>query len=215
MADKIQIDIISDVVCPWCIIGYKYLEKAIAELGLEGRVEIEWKPFELNPDMPAEGENLRAHVARKYGSTAEESLKSRANMTQIAGNLGFRFDFYDEMKMVNTRQAHILLEHAREQGKQHALKIALFEAHFSNRQDISDRTVLTRVLESVGLNAAEALAELDNPMARDKVAKEEDYWHSMGVLSVPTIVFNRKGAVTGAHPTEAFKQVLTQIAEQG
>ncbi len=87
MADKIQIDIISDVVCPWCIIGYKHLEKAITELGLEDRIEIEWKPFELNPDMPAEGENLRAHIARKYSSSPEESAKSRANITNIAGEL--------------------------------------------------------------------------------------------------------------------------------
>nr|WP_067294784.1 DsbA family oxidoreductase [Marinobacterium profundum] len=215
MADKIQIDIISDVVCPWCIIGYKYLEKAITELGLEDRVEIEWKPFELNPDMPAEGENLRAHVAKKYGSTPEESIKARANMTKIAGELGFRFDYFDDMKMVNTRDAHILLEYAAEQGKQHALKMRLFEAFFSNRQDVSDKQILARVLESVGLNAAEALAELDNPAARDKVAGEEEYWRSMGVSSVPTIVFNRKSAVTGAHPTEVFKQVLAEIAEQG
>ncbi|ANG63432.1 thioredoxin [Marinobacterium aestuarii] len=215
MANKIQIDIISDVVCPWCIIGYKYLEKAITELGLEDRVAIEWKPFELNPDMPAEGENLRAHIARKYGSSPEESAKSRASMTKIAGELGFTFDFHDAMKIVNTRNAHILLAYAREQGKQHELQMRLFEAVFSNRQDVSDKQVLAEILESVSLNAAEALAELDNPVAREKITGEEEYWRSMGVSSVPTIVFNRKGAVTGAHPTEVFKQVLTEIVEQG
>ena len=214
MTDKIKIDIVSDVVCPWCIIGYKRLEKAVTDLGLEDKIEIEWQPFELNPDMPAEGENLRAHSARKYGPTPEGSIKARASLAQVAGELGFKFDYYDDMKMVNTRDTHILLEYAKEQGKQHELKIRLFEAFFSHQQDLSDPKVLAEALEDVGLNAEEALAKLNNPDAREKVAKEEAFWQSMGISSVPTVVFNRSSAVTGAHPTEVFKQILTKLVEQ-
>ena len=214
MTDKIKIDIVSDVVCPWCIIGYKRLEKAVTDLGLEDKIEIEWQPFELNPDMPAEGENLRAHSARKYGTTPEGSIKARASLAQVAGELGFKFDYYDDMKMVNTRDTHILLEYAKEQGKQHELKIRLFEAFFSHQQDLSDPKVLAEALEDVGLNAEEALAKLNNPDAREKVAKEEAFWQSMGISSVPTVVFNRSTAVTGAHPTEVFKQILTKLVEQ-
>ncbi|MFT7299679.1 MAG: putative DsbA family dithiol-disulfide isomerase [Porticoccus sp.] len=214
MAVKIKIDFVSDVVCPWCIIGYKRLNKAVTDLGLEDKIEIEWQPFELNPDMPAEGENLRTHSARKYGTTSEGSIKARASLTQVAEELGFKFDYYDDMKMVNTRDTHILLEYAKEQGKQHELKIHLFEAFFSHQQDLSDQKVLAEALEDAGLNAEEALAELNNPDAREKVAKEEAFWQSMGITSVPTVVFNRSIAVTGAHPTEVFKKILTELVEQ-
>jgi len=125
---KIKLEIVSDVVCPWCIIGYKHLEAAIQELDLQDQVEIEWQPFELNPDMPAEGENLRAHVLRKYGANREDSDKARANISALGAEYGFKFDYFEEMKMVNTRDAHLLLDFAYEQGLQHALKQRLFTA---------------------------------------------------------------------------------------
>lgn len=109
MSDKIKLDIISDVVCPWCIIGYKRLGKAIFEMGMQDKVELEWQPFELNPDMPAEGEDLPAHITRKYGTTPDESARSLDNMTKLGAELGFKFDYFDGMKMVNTRDVHILL----------------------------------------------------------------------------------------------------------
>ena len=215
MANKLKIDIVSDVVCPWCTIGYKRLEKAIKELGVEDQVEIEWQPFELNPNMPAEGQNVNEHITEKYGSTTEQQTESKRNMTEIGADLGFTFDYFDDMRMVNTFDAHVLLEYAKDFGKQTELKMALTKAFFSDRKDVSKKDILKETLLSVGLNANEALAKIDDEEARKEVRTKQDYWKNMGVNSVPTIVFNRKSAVTGAQPVDTFKQVLSElIAEQ-
>ncbi len=211
MADKLKIDIVSDVVCPWCTIGYKRLEKAIVELGVQDQVEIEWQPFELNPNMPAEGQNVNEHITEKYGSTLEQQKESKQNMTTVGAELGFKFDYFDEMRMVNTFDAHVLLEYAKEFGKQTELKMALTTAFFSNRKDVSKRDILEEALLSVGLNAEKGLARLDNEDARNEVRTKQNYWKNLGVNSVPTIVFNRKSAVTGAQPVATFKQVLKEL----
>lgn len=211
MKEKLKIDIVSDVVCPWCTIGYKRLEKAITELGIQDQVEIEWQPFELNPNMPAEGQNVNEHITEKYGSTTEQQNQSKEMMTEAGAELGFKFDYFDEMRMVNTFDAHILLEYAKDFGKQTELKMTLTKAFFSDRKDVSDRTILREALLNVGLNADEALAKLDNEEAKNKVRTIENQWKNMGVNSVPTIVFNRKSAVTGAQPVATFKQVLSEL----
>ncbi len=211
MATKIKLDFISDVVCPWCIIGYKRLEKAISDLGIQDWIEIEWQPFELNPDMPAEGENVREHITRKYGSTPEEGKRLEENITELGAELGFRFDFFNEMKIVNTRVAHILLGYAKDYGKQTELKMRLFEAYFNERKDISDRQMLIQQLQHVGLSSDEALLRLENDEVREHVKTTEAYWHSLGVSSVPTMVFNRSSALNGAQPVEVYKQVLAEL----
>lgn len=214
MKNKLKIDIISDVVCPWCTIGYKRMEKAIKELGVEDQIEIEWQPFELNPNMPIEGQNLNEHITEKYGSTREQQNQSKIQMTQAGAELDFKFDYFDEMRMVNTFDAHILLEYAKDFGKQTELKMALTKAFFSDRKDVSKKEVLGEVLISVGLNADEALAKLEDDEARLEVRRTQDYWKNMGINSVPTIVFNRKSAVTGAQPVETFKQVLAELLNE-
>ena len=211
MTDKIKIDIVSDVVCPWCTIGYKRLEKAISELGIQDQVEIEWQPFELNPNMPPEGQNVNEHITEKYGSTEEDQKKSKQHMTAVGAELGFTFDYFDEMRMVNTFEAHILLEYAKRFGKQTELKMGLTTAFFSDRKDVSKRDVLKQALLKVGLDAEEGLALLDNPEAQNEVRKMQNFWKRSGVNSVPTIVFNRKSAVTGAQPVEVFKQILNEV----
>lgn len=214
MKNKLKIDIISDVVCPWCTIGYKRMEKAIKELGVEDQIEIEWQPFELNPNMPIEGQNLNKHITEKYGSTREQQNQSKIQMTQAGAELDFKFDYFDEMRMVNTFEAHILLEYSKDFGKQTELKMALTKAFFSDRKDVSKKEVLEEVLISVGLNAEEALAKLEDDEARLEVRRTQDYWKNMGINSVPTIVFNRKSAVTGAQPVETFKQVLAELLNE-
>ncbi|HZJ36111.1 MAG TPA: DsbA family oxidoreductase [Gillisia sp.] len=211
MKEKIKIDIVSDVVCPWCTIGYKRLEKAISELGIQDQVEIEWQPFELNPNMPAEGQNVQEHITEKYGSTIEKQKESQKYMAEQGAELGFTFDYFDEMSMSNTFDAHVLLEYAKEFGKQTELKMTLTKAFFSERKDVSDRNILKQALLDVGLNAEEGMARLENNEARLKVKNEEAYWKGLGVNSVPTIVFNRKSAVTGAQPVEVFKEVLAEF----
>ncbi len=214
MKDKIKIDIVSDVVCPWCTIGYKRLENAISELGVQDRVEIEWQPFELNPQMPAEGQNIQEHITEKYGSTLEQQKTSQQRMVDAGNEVGFTFDYFDGMRMANTFEAHVLLEYAKAFGKQTELKMRLTTAFFSERKDVSKRDVLKQVLLDVGLNAEEALAKLDDDEARYEVRSKQDYWKNLGVNSVPTIVFNRKSAVTGAQPVDVFKGILTEILEQ-
>ncbi|WP_299796752.1 DsbA family oxidoreductase [uncultured Maribacter sp.] len=211
MKEKLKIDIVSDVVCPWCIIGYKRLEKAISELGIENRVEIEWQPFELNPGMPPEGQNITEHITEKYGSTIEQQIESRQNMTDVGEELGFKFDYFDEMRMSNTFEAHVLLEYAKDFGKQTELKMRLITSFFTERKDVSDRAVLKEALIAVGLNADEALARLDSEEARFEVRNKQGEWKNMGVNSVPTIVFNMKSAVTGAQPVSTFKQILGEL----
>lgn len=213
MKDKIKIDIVSDVVCPWCTIGYKRLEKAISELGIQDQIEIEWQPFELNPNMPSEGQNIQEHISEKYGSTLEQQKESQQRMAEAGAELGFTFDYFDEMRMANTFEAHILLDYAKDFGRQTDLKMRLTKAFFSERKDVSNRAILKEALLDVGLNAEEALARLDSDEARYEVRSKQDYWKNSGVNSVPTIVFNRKSAVTGAQPVDVFKQILTEVLE--
>ncbi|MDF7808315.1 DsbA family oxidoreductase [Pontiellaceae bacterium B12219] len=211
MKNTLKVDIVSDVACPWCIVGYLRLQQAITETGLQGRVDIEWHPFEINPDMPPEGEELNAHIARKYGSTPEECRHFRAQLTQLGTELSFAFDYYDGMKVVNTRDAHILLEYAQEQGKQTALIQRLFAALFSERKDISNRQILEQEAASVGLNVDEVMAELENAAARQRVQDKEAFWINQGVSGVPTVIFNQTSALTGAQPVEFYKQVLEEL----
>jgi|TARA_B110000238_G_scaffold122247_1_gene132381 predicted DsbA family dithiol-disulfide isomerase len=211
MKEKLKIDIVSDIVCPWCTIGYKRLEKAIIALGIEDQVTIEWQPFELNPNMPAKGQNVTEHISEKYESTLEQQEASKKNMTEVGQELGFKFDYFDEMRMVNTFDAHILLEYARDFNKQSELKMRFTTAFFSERKDVSKRDVLKQALLDVGLNAEEGIAKLDNEIVQKEVRTKQDYWKNLGVNSVPTIVFNRTSAVTGAQPVDTFKQILAKL----
>ncbi|WP_299572841.1 DsbA family oxidoreductase [uncultured Shewanella sp.] len=214
MSDKIKLDIVSDVVCPWCIVGYQSLQQAIRELDIADKVDIEWQPFELNPNMPPEGEELRAHVARKYGSSREDSDQARANITARGAELGFEFNFGDNMHIVNTFDAHILLDYAKQFDKQTQLKLRLFSAYFTEHKDISDRAVLAEELAAVGLQVDEAMALLDNAEVQTRINMEKGQWTAAGISSVPTVVFNRTSALNGAHPVDSYKQVLTQLLEE-
>ncbi|GAB2991698.1 DsbA family oxidoreductase [Psychrosphaera aestuarii] len=211
MSNKIKLDIISDVVCPWCVIGYKHLNAAITELGIQDKVEIEWQPFELNPDMPPEGEELTAHIMRKYGSSKEDSDKARDNLKQLGAEYGFEFNYFEGMKIVNTFNAHVLLDLAHQLGKQTELKLRLFSACFTEQKDVSDVDVLLNEAEAVGIDRDKASAALADKTIHQRVRELEGQWRQMGVSGVPTVVFNRKTGLTGAQPQETFKQVLLEI----
>jgi predicted DsbA family dithiol-disulfide isomerase len=211
MTARIKLDLVSDVVCPWCIIGYRRLQRAIKASGAEDRIDIEWQPFELNPGMPAEGENLRAHIARKYGSSAEEYQRTQANLEQLGAELDFRFDFFDDMNIVNTEDAHILLDYAKDFGKQTEMQLRLFDAYFNERKDISDRQVLQAELQQLGLDTEAALLRLESNQAHERVKTAETFWKGQGISAVPTVVFNRSSALTGAQPVAVYQQVLTEL----
>lgn len=206
----LRIDIVSDVVCPWCIVGYLQLGQALDATGTEA--EIHWHPFELNPQMPPGGQDLREHIAEKYGSSAEDSTRVRAHLTDLGKDLGFSFAFSDTSRIVNTFDAHRLLHWADDQGKQMALKLALFDAYFTQGSDVSDRDVLCDVAGSVGLDAEAARALLDGDDLMQVVREEERFWTQQGISGVPAMVFDRKHLVTGAQGVEAYTSILTQLA---
>lgn len=211
MRDKIKIDIISDVMCPWCIVGYKRLEIAMKELGLENKFEIEWHPFELNPDMPSEGENYIEHIGHKYSLNAEQIQSSTQAMKKNFEEVDFPFDFYKERRVVNTRDAHVLLAYAQEEGKQTELEIAFFKANFAQRKDVSDHKTLVDIATSVGLDEEVVKTRLDDLNARKKVQDNEDFWKEKGVSLVPTMIFNHTKRMNGAYSVENYKQILKDL----
>lgn len=208
-APVVQVDIISDVMCPWCIVGFKQLELALAQTGTGARVR--WHPFELNPDMGPEGENLSKHIQRKYGSTAEDSAKARQQLHDIGAALGFPFTFTPDSRIVNSFAAHCLLDFAASAGLQHPLKLALFEAHFCQGKDVSDPTTLVACAVSVGLDRAQATAALDDPRHAQAVRAQEQVWTQNGISGVPTMIFGEKYVVTGAQGPQAYADILQRV----
>ncbi|MBS7661703.1 DsbA family oxidoreductase [Pseudomonas lalucatii] len=210
-SQTLRIDIVSDVVCPWCIIGYRQLAQALEASG--SAHEIHWHPFELNPDMPAAGQNLREHVAEKYGTTKAQSADSRSRMSEIGADLGFEFRFADDMRMHNTFNAHQLLHWADRHGRMHDLEQALFAAHFTQRRNLSDPAVLADVAAEVGLERGDALAVLADQRFAADVRAAEHAWLSQGIRGVPAMIFNRRHLVTGAQGVENYRRILAQLAE--
>lgn len=207
--DYLEIDIVSDVVCPWCVIGFKQLEKALHQTGIPA--VLKWHPFELNPQMGEDGENLREHLAGKYGTTPEQSVKARENLTALGADLGFTFNYSEDSRMVNTFRAHQLLHWAVPLGKEHPLKMALFEAYFGRGENVNDPDVLVSVAESVGLDPVEARAVLEDGRFADKVREEQAFWTSNGIQGVPVIIFDRRHLITGAQGVDNYVAILRQL----
>ena len=207
----LRIDIVSDVMCPWCVIGYRQLAAALDAKDIEH--EIHWHPFELNPNMPADGQDMRAHLIEKYGITAAQSDTNRANMAALGQELGFQFNFADGFRMHNTFNAHQLLHWADEKGRKHDLKQALFEAHFTHRRNLSDRAILVDIAEEIGLDRDEASAVLDDQRFAAQVRQEQQFWTKQGISGVPAVVFDRKHLVTGAQGVENYKSMLDQLQQ--
>lgn len=205
----LRIDIVSDVVCPWCIVGYRQLQQALADTGVAH--EIHWHPFELNPTMSTEGQNLAEHIAEKYGASPAESQANRASLTKIGASLGFEFAFSDDMRMHNTFNAHQLLYWAHTQDLGNVMEEALFTAHFTHRRNLSDIAVLARIAAEIGLDEAEARAVLDDQRYAAEVRKAETFWTGQGIRGVPAVVFDRQHLVTGAQGVENFSAILRQI----
>lgn len=202
----VQVDIVSDVVCPWCIVGFLQLDRALAETGV--LAQLRWHPFELNPQMPPEGQNLRDHLIGKYGITPEQSRAARETLTQTGAELGFTFNYRDDMRMVNTFAAHQLLDWAEDQGRQHPLKLALFRAFFTDGQDVSDPDVLASAAQAAGLDPDAARAALASGAHAGRVREKQAFWIERGIQSVPSIVFGGKYLVTGAVGADAYARML-------
>lgn len=207
----LRIDIVSDVMCPWCVIGYRQLATALQTFGAAH--EIHWHPFELNPQMPREGQNLREHLAEKYGSTPEQSEQNRARLTDIGAEVGFALNFSDDMRMHNTFNAHQLLHWAELSGRKHDLKQALFAAHFTDRRNLSDDAVLADIASEIGLDRAEAMAVLADQRYAADVRAAEEHWVRQGIQGVPAMVFEGRYLVTGAQGVDNYMGIIDQLAK--
>ncbi|AZG72566.1 DsbA family oxidoreductase [Shewanella livingstonensis] len=208
--NQLQIDIISDVMCPWCIVGYRRLEQALSKFN-DLEVKLQWHPFELNPAMGPEGQHLGEHIAEKYGSTPEQSAQNRQRLTQMGADLGFEFNFSDSSRIYNTLLAHQLLYWAAETGKQTDLKLALFSSYFTEQKNPDDIEVLIEAATKVGLDAAEARAVLSDKRFETAVKEEEQLWISRGIQAVPAIVFNQQYLVSGAQDPDTIAELITKL----
>lgn len=210
----LRIDIVSDVVCPWCIIGYKQLCLALDELSGRFETEVHWQPFELNPAMPEEGQDLREHLAQKYGAPPEQGGAVRARLTQLGESLGFHFDYYGGMRIYNTFRAHQLLHWAGLLGKQTSLKLALFESFFSLRENVSDPATLCEVAARAGLDSLQARQVLDSERYAATVREEQARWLERDVHAVPMFFFNGGYGVPGAQEPRTFVRLLDKLRER-
>lgn len=226
MTQHLTIDIWSDVMCPWCLIGYGQLTKALQELEGEIAAEIRWRPFELNPDMPPQGEEQEAHLRRKYGRPAEEGARIRGQMKAIAESAGVSLSYEGEgpdgegappAMMWNTRDCHKLLAFALEQAGpevQTALKLALFRAHFNQRRNLGDRTVLLDIAAAAGLHREAAKAALDDPDLEASVVAEEAQAWDMNISGVPAMIVAGRFLIPGAQGPEVYVNALRRVAEK-
>ncbi len=214
MTKPIKIDFVSDVVCPWCIVGLGGLEEALAKLGDLVKADIHFQPFELNPDMPAEGQNVVEHVVQKYGSTPEQSAANRTAIHARAAEVGFTMKTGAESRIWNTFDAHRLLHWAGLEGRQADLKHALFDAHFTEGLNVSDPDVLAQVAERAGLNGAAARDVLSSGRYGEEVRTAERFWQRQGISAVPAVVINDRYLISGGQPAAAFEQALRTIAAE-
>jgi predicted DsbA family dithiol-disulfide isomerase len=211
----IRIDIVSDVVCPWCIIGYRQLEQAVATLAGQVAISLHWHPFELAPGLGPEGKSTADHIRERYGATPEQSKGNRARIIEVGAALGIDFRYGDDSRMYNTYEAHQLLHWAADSGKQTALKLALFHAYFTDQINISDTDILVDLAAKVGLDGQEARAVLDDGRFAKTVSAEIDHWQDHGVSAVPAFIINGKAMIPGAQDAATFVQVIERVVAKG
>lgn len=209
---NVTIDIVSDVMCPWCIIGYKRLEKALACISGQVTADIHFHPFIMNQQLPEGGQNLWENTSLKYGMSVEESYASRKNFVNLGKELEFSFNFQKDTRMYNTHKVHQLLMWAGTVGKKNELKLAMFSAHFTDNMVMDDDYVLAQIVESVGLDEKQALQVLHSEAYREKVDKEEKYWRSGRINSVPAFIMNQELVISGAQSPEMLVDALLQIS---
>jgi predicted DsbA family dithiol-disulfide isomerase len=225
MPRTLHIDFVSDIVCPWCVVGLGGLEAALDTLKAEGiTAEVHFQPFELNPQMPPEGENIVEHIGRKYGSTPEQSAANRAMITQRAAEAwpGFAMRMGPDSRIWNTFDAHRLLHWAGTvgapkdaQNAQRALKAALFTAHFTEGRTMTDAGVLAEAAAAAGLDRAKAVEVLADDLYAAEVRAAEALWVSRGINGVPAVVVEGKWLISGGQPAGVFEEALRGMAGEG
>jgi len=222
MTTTLKIDFVSDVSCPWCVIGLKALDQALARVAPDITAELHFQPFELNPTMGPDGQDITEHITEKYGISAEQAEGNREAIRQRGAALGFTFSGTNaagggRSRTYNTFDAHRLLHWAETQGEgqQKALKEGLFKTYFTDGESPASHDVLLKLAAEVGLDATRAAAILSSDDYAAEVRVREQFYQSQGIHSVPAIIINDKHLISGGQPVEVFEQALRQIAAQG
>lgn len=211
---ELQIDIVSDVSCPWCIIGYNSLQLGLAQLSKEVSAKITWQPFELNPNMPAEGQDINEHLGQKYGIDHAQIEQNRAAIKQRGLDVGYEFGYRGGGRIYNTFDAHRLLHWAKQENKQTELKLALFDLYFKESGNPSDHLQLLNTVSKVGLDADAAAAILSADTYAQDVRKEQQHYQALGISSVPAVIVNNKHLISGGQPADVFENALRKISQE-
>lgn len=214
MPQPMTFDIVSDISCPWCVIGLRGLERALLRVGDLVQAEIRIQPFELNPDMPPGGQSIVEAAAARYGTTPVQSAASRAELRRHAAELGFDMAMSDQSRIYNTFDAHRLLHWAGPTGRQLALKHGLFAAYFTDGLDPSSHDVLVAAAASAALDPAVARQVLGDARYADEVRAAERHWRREGVAAVPTIIVNDRQVISGAQPPEKLERAIRTLAAE-
>ncbi len=205
MPKPLLIEIASDVICPWCYIGKRRLEKALESLKGEVEARIEWLPFQLNPDMPEQGVARADYRRAKFGSV-EKGRALDARVAQEGAGEGIEFAFDRMQRTPNTVAAHKLIDLAQRQGKAGPVVDALFRAYFEEAKDIGDAGVLAEIAKTAGVDNWPA--GVDAP----KVAEQEERVRDLGISGVPTFIFDKKSGLSGAYPPDLLAQAIREAA---
>ena len=214
MSRHLKLDIVSDVSCPWCIIGYQSLNQALTKLAPDISADITWQPFELNPHMPKEGQDITEHLTEKYSISVDQSEQNKEMIKQRGLELGYEFGNRGGGRIYNTFDAHRLLHWAKEYDKQTELKLALFDLYFKQNGNPSDHQSLLEVSQSIGLDTIKAQQILESNEYEKDVRTLQRHYQSMGINSVPAVIINNKHLISGGQPKEVFEQAMRKIAEE-
>jgi len=213
MNARIRIDFVSDVSCPWCAVGLKSLEAALARLEGQVAADVHFQPFELNPAMPTEGQEISAHLMEKYGLTREQYEQNTESMRVRGEQVGFTFGIGKRSRIYNTFDAHRLLYWAGLEGRQPALKHALFKAYFTDGEDPSSHEILVKAAEKSGLNLTRARDIMSSDEYAKEVRERERYYLDRGINAVPSVIINERQLIRGARSADLYAQMLTDIAK--
>ncbi len=214
MTTTLKIDFVSDIACPWCAVGLGALEKALERLDGQVQADLHFQPFELNPQMGPEGQDLGEHLTQKYGSTPEQQAQIRQTISARGAEVGFAFHPGGRGRVYNTFDAHRLLHWAKDQGDgvQRALKKAFLQAYQGRAENISQADVLLAAVAEVGLDVAGARAVLESDDLILAVREKQHFYTQAGIRSVPAVIINDKHLISGGQPVEVFEQALARIA---
>lgn len=212
MNAKVRIDFVSDVSCPWCVIGLRSLEDALDQLNGQVTAEVHFQPFELNPNMPVEGQDIREHLVAKYGLTPEQYQQNTEALRVRGEQVGFTFTPGKRSRVYNTFDAHRLLHWAELEGRQLELKHALFRAYFTDGEDPSAYEILLALAEKAGLDASRAQEILSSDEYAKEVRERERFYLDQGITAVPSVIINERHLIRGGQPADVFVQALRKVA---